>query len=342
MAHDPSRRSPAYPDGPAQPSAGPPPFRPRAPWFGSDLQTLRNVVSRRRIALDPYPSERVELPLGDGSGDTLMGTLQHPEAPERRPLVVLVHGLGGNEESHYMCNSAAFWLHRGHPVLRLNQRGAGPSRKLCRFEYHAGRSEDLRAALRQLDAELTGAGLLLVGYSIGGNVLLKFLAEYGGEFPLRAAASVSAPIDLAAASERMLARRNSFYQWWLLRGLKRQSLEGRQIDERERQAIVRARNLLEFDDTFVAPRNGFSGALEYYDACRALRFLPEIRVPTLVIHALDDPWIPPDAYTSFAWRDNPHLVPLLSPGGGHVGFHARDHRQPWHDRVIARFAAQFV
>ena len=316
-----------------------PDFRARAPWWGADLQTLRNAL---RPAAQPDRGRRTQrllLPLGDGSGDALSAVLTGPEADsESVPLVVLIHGLSGSEDSAYMHRSADFWHRRGHRVLRLNLRGAGASRPHCRFQYHAGRSEDLLAALRGLDPTLLRSGLILVGYSLGGNVLLKFVAEYGGDFPIHAAASVSAPIDLAAASQRFLARRNVVYQRHLLRSMKEECFGGlAEMDEAEAAAVRSARSVYEFDEFFVAPRNGFRDAAHYYAECHARRFLDEIRVPTLLVHSLDDPWIPPESYTDHGWGANPRVVPLLSRGGGHVGFHDRADRVPWYDRCIALF-----
>lgn len=315
-----------------------PAFEPRAPWWGPDLQTMRNFLRRPEPAFAGAEEERLVLPLPDGTGDALVGLLQRPAARTERPLAVLIHGLGGSEDSAYLKVSAAHLLTRGHPVLRLNLRGAGPARELCRFQYHAGRTADLRAALEALPAESTRNGLVLVGFSLGANMLLKFLAEFGRDVAVRAAASISAPIDLEASSRRFLALRNCVYLWHMLGSMKREALtEPAEISEAERAAVLSARSVWEFDDRFVAPRNGWAGARAYYAANSARDFLSEIRVPTLVVHALDDPWIPGDAYTSFAWSDNPALVPVLPERGGHVGFHARGERRPWHDSCLAVF-----
>lgn len=315
------------------------PFRPRAPWYGADLQTVRNLLRPPRVDLAHVASERLELPLDDGSGDRLAALLQRPATGDA-PLVVLIHGLTGSEDSPYMQVSAAALLARGHAVLRLNVRGAGPSRPLCRFQYHAGRSADLAAALNALPAELRAGGLCLVGYSLGGNMLLKFLAEYGGVFPIRAAASVSAPLDLAAAAQRIAMRRNRVYHWNLLRAMKAEALApAAELAPSERLAITGARTIVEFDDRFVAPRNGFAGAADYYARCSAERFLPAIRVPTLIVHALDDPWIPPAVYRRVRWHAQPFLHRALAGAGGHVGFHAHGDRLPWHDRLIGLFFA---
>ncbi len=316
-----------------------PPFRPRLLWWGGDLQTLRNTLRPPRLTASAMLGERLALGLGDGSGDRLVGLLQHPPGGGRgAPLVVLIHGLSGSEDSPYMAVSAAGLLAGGYPVLRLNLRGAGPSRPLCRWQYHAGRTGDLRAALMGLDARLYADGFVLVGYSLGGNMLLKFLAEHGASFPIRAAAAVSAPIDLAAAAHRILAPRNRLYHRHLLRHMKAESLApAAELTAQERAAITAAADIIEFDDRFVAPRNGFADAADYYARNSAEPFLPDIRVPTLIVHAGDDPWIPPHAYRRVAWDRYPHLHPVLPRRGGHVGFHARGTRLPWHDRVIAAF-----
>ncbi len=321
-----------------------PGFRPRAPWYGPDLQTLRNVL--RGPVTTPPPgvrTERLTLPLDDGSGDVLSARLDRPPASWERggPVVVLIHGLGGDERSAYLEASAGRLLRCGRTVVRLNLRGAGPSRATCRAQYHAGRTEDLLAAISALPADLVSEELVLVGFSLGGNMLLKFLAEFGDRAPVRAAMSVSAPIDLAAASRRILERRNTVYHRHLLTGMRAEALAAEGLSDDERRILGEVRSIVEFDDRIVAPRNGFAGAEDYYARCHARRFLPEIRVPTLVLHALDDPWIPAEAYTSFDWSSAPALVAGLPPGGGHVGFHAQGGRVPWHDRCLEALLARF-
>lgn len=314
-----------------------PNFNPRAPWLGADLQTLRNVL--RGPALAP-PCEngvvQLILPLADGSGDRLAARRYEPEvARDGAPLVVLVHGLGGTQDSAYMQVTTSHLLTLGYPVLQLNLRGAGASRPLCRAQYHAGRTADFRDALSALSSETAANGIVAVGYSLGGNMVLKYAAEFGG---LRGAASVSAPIDLMATSRRFLDKRNRLYLRHLLGSIKRETLSASEgLSDEERALIPTLRNIMEFDDRFVAPRNGYSGAADYYAQNNARQFLAEIELPTLVMHACDDPWIPANAYTDYPWSKNPHLRPLLARSGGHVGFHARESRVPWHDRCLEVF-----
>ena len=319
-----------------------PRFVPRAPWWGGDLQTLRNFFVRRVDRLAAFALRRLELPLGDGSGARLSAVLHLPAGKPARPLAVLIHGLSGSEASLYVLRSAGVLLAAGFPVLRLNLRGAGPSRPLCAGQYHAGRSADLGAALAALPAALVRHGLVAIGYSLGANLLLKFLGE-GGDARLRGAAAVSAPIDLIASSRRLKAARNAIYQRYLLAHMKHESLQpAAALTVGERRVIAEARSVFEFDDRFVAPRNGFVGAEDYYARSSAQRVLDAIRTPTLVIHALDDPWIPAGAYLARDWRANRNLVPLLPARGGHVGFQGIDRRAPWHDLCTLRFFESLV
>lgn len=321
--------SPTFPD-----------FVPRFPWWGPDLQTLRNVV--RGPALEPRSedaSERVLLSMKDGSGDQLVGRYlaPQPRLTNRNdvPLVVLVHGLGGSSDSAYVQTTSAHLLDLGYSVLQLNLRGAGESRPLCAAQYHAGRSRDLHDALRSLPPAFARNGIVVVGYSLGGNMVLKYAAEHG---EVRAAISVSAPIDLEAASLRFLDARNCFYHSRLLRGMKQEmrSTPGG-ISADEQRTLEGIRTILEFDERVVAPRNGFASATDYYDQNHARQFLGEIQVPTLLMHAIDDPWIPATMYTDYTWAKTPHLEALLPRSGGHVGFHAQGERVPWHDRCIGIF-----
>ncbi|HUB97494.1 MAG TPA: alpha/beta fold hydrolase [Stellaceae bacterium] len=317
-----------------------PDFLPRAPWWGGDLQTISNYL-RPRPRLSAAP-ERLILPLSDGTGDRLAAALDRPAEPRAElPLMVMLHGLSGDELSANVMRSTKSLLAQGYTVLRLNLRGAGPSRPLSRLQYHAGRSEDLAMALDALPPALTANGIAAVGYSLGGNMLLKFLGERGTASPVRAAVSVSAPIDLAATSIRMLKWRNSPYQAYLMREIRTEALMAiSEITATERERVRAARTIRDFDNGFTAPRNGFADADDYYAKTSAKRFLDGIRVPTLVIHAKNDPWVPVEPYLAHDWRANSHLFPVIAPSGGHVGFLGRDRTANWHDLAIGTFLEQ--
>jgi len=316
-----------------------PPFRPRPPWWGGDLQTMRNTLALA-LGLLPAapPGTRLELAPGDGSGDRLIAVLNEGREGARRPLAVLLHGLTGCDASGYMVASARHLTGLGHPVLRLNLRGAGPSAATCRQRYHAGRGADIAGALAALDPVLLRDGVVLAGYSLGANILLNFLASDAAGLPVRAAASVSAPIDLAGSSRRIRAWRNRLYERYLVRRMKADWATC-ELRAEERAALGTVRSVYAFDDLLVAPRNGFGTADRYYAECSAQRVMGRISVPTLLIHAADDPWIPAEAYHTYDWAGNMRLRPLLSRGGGHVGFHQRGRPPTWHDACLAQWFA---
>jgi len=314
-------------------------FRPRFPWWGADLQTLANRLRPTQTNLAPHRSERFRFRLSDGTGDTLFASVDHPGTPRaERPLVILIHGLTGSEDSLYILSQARLLLDRGAKVLRLNLRGAGPSRAACGGHYYAGRSQDFRALLAILPDELTKDGLVAVGYSLGGAMLMKYLGEEGTATPLSAAVGISTPIDLSETCRNMMRLRNVLYHSYLLREMKREATaHGARLSSAEREAILGSRSMWEYDDAFIAPRHGFLGAEDYYERCKPLRFMSAIRIPTLVLAALDDPWIPGTLYGTFDWSANKSLMPLLPKQGGHVGFHGAGSIVPWSDRTVARF-----
>jgi uncharacterized protein len=167
-------------------------FRDRAPWWGGDLQTLRNHL----LAGQQLLTVTRLFPTSDGTGDRLLGRLEQPMHPAAgTPLIALIHGLTGYEDSTYVRRSAAFHLLRGRRVPRLNLRGAGPGRKLATGYYHAGCAPDLRDVLARLNEEDVRHGVFAVGYSLGGNILLNLLGSLATRERLVGAAVVSAPIE---------------------------------------------------------------------------------------------------------------------------------------------------
>jgi len=197
----------------------PPPFRARAPWLGADLQTLRNLFVHEAPDFSEYEETRFEVPMDDGSGDSLHAVMHRPKGSSKPPII-LIHGLTGCEDSQNISTSAAHHLRAGYPVIRLNLRGAGPGEGKSSGHYHAGRSEDLAAFLRGLPSDITSDGVFLIGVSLGGNMLLKFLGEAWDTVPIQGAVSASAPIDLKACQERIHDIRNLGYHRYLLNHMK--------------------------------------------------------------------------------------------------------------------------
>lgn len=311
-----------------------PPFRARAPWFGGDLQTVRNHALQDYANLTSWPVEAFFFPMENG--DRLSASLHMPRTDLGCPTIILIHGFTGCADSAYVLGSARYLLENGFPIMRLNLRGAGPTRSACQEMYHAGRSDDVRRVIADIPKRLTENGLVAVGFSLGGSMLLKYLGEEGAATPLDAAISISAPIDLGMATERINARRNWIYHRWLVSNTKREWLAGPSaLDSQQLDSVRRSNTIYGLDDNLVAPLNGFTGADDYYRRSSAAQFLGAIKVPTMLIHAANDPWIPVAMYQQIDWTANDCLLPAITSGGGHVGFHGRDGR--WHDRSTVQF-----
>lgn len=305
------------------------PFRPRFPWYGRHLQTLRNPL-RPAPRLPGGQGRAVRLALPDG--DVLSARLDEPRRDAgERATVVLVHGLGGCETSHYVLAASAFFTGLGSAVYRLSLRGAGPSQTSCSDWSHAGRFEDLEAAFDQLEAG--SDGFAAIGFSLGGCVLLNYVARGRVDPRLRAAASVCAPLDLLGASEVLHAPRNRLYHDYLLRALKKDYLNPNgKLAAADRARIEAARTLFEVDDRFTAPRHGFGRAEVYYRYASPLAHLSRIERPTLLVHAVDDPFVPAAPYRGAATEK---VGVAMAAGGGHLGFH--DRAGLWHLRRIEAF-----
>ncbi|MBJ7416700.1 MAG: alpha/beta fold hydrolase, partial [Niveispirillum sp.] len=186
----------------------------------------RNTVVKPAYPLPPGREMRFAMP--DGSADVLLARLNQPAVAASKPLAVLLHGLTGSEDSFYVRATARLLLDRGHPVLRLNLRGAGPSAATCSRRYHAGRTGDVRAVLAALPADLVANGVIMVGWSLGGNCTLKFLGEGDFPVPVVAGAAISAPIDLAASSRLFGSPPNRLYHRRLL-GQMKADMQGNRV-----------------------------------------------------------------------------------------------------------------
>jgi hypothetical protein len=236
--------------------------------------------------------------------------------------VVVLHGLEGSSASGYVQQTCSRALRAGLRAVVLNFRSCGGEPNLRLRSYHSGETGDFALLLSTLRARAGSGTLAAVGYSLGGNVLLRHLEETGDRSPLRAAVAVSAPYDLsscATALERGLGR---MYAAWFLRSLRAKAREKarRFPGAFDLERALRARTLREFDEAVTAPVHGYAGAEDYYARCSAGPLLGRIRVPTLLIQAEDDPFVPPDALAMALATRNPRIERAISLHGGHLGF----------------------
>lgn len=260
------------------------------------------------------------------------------------PTVLLVHGLEGSSESLYMRGIAKKAFRFGFNVARMNQRNCGGTEHLTPTLYHSGLTEDIRRVFLAL---VEGEGLrsvCLAGFSMSGNMVLKLAGDYGAAPPdaLAGVCAVSPSLDLAACAAAIERRANRLYQWSFMRRLRgRVRLKQRQHPERyDARGLWRVRTVRQFDERFTAPHGGYRDAADYYERASARSVISRIRVPTLVIHAEDDPIVPPDAFRDRAFTENPDVLLVLTPRGGHTAFIARardDEDRFWAENRVVDF-----
>ena len=306
----------------------------RWPWVTADLQTIRNVLPGRQAGVPADSGRRIEIPLSDGSGDRLAARY-HP-GPAPVPAVILVPGLTGCEASRHVLQAADAWAAEGAPVVRLNLRGSPPGRSLAKGHYHMNRLQDLAdacLAVADLDPGIRRHGVVIVGFSLGGALALRLAQAPSRPAIVKAVVAVSAPLDLPATAERIARPRNRVYERWLLQRLKRETEPlWRDGPASLRAAVRSARHIRDFDDALTAKEAGFRDAADYYASCSPMNDMGGLGIPALVIHAADDPWVPPPPVVERA-----PLRILVTRGGGHVGFHGTGSRMPWYVGAAARF-----
>jgi predicted alpha/beta-fold hydrolase len=303
-------------------------------WIpGAHLQTMwaRMARSRRLIVF-----EREVLTTPDD--DDLV--LDHTGGPPGAPRVLLLHGLEGSAYSLHTQGLAALVAAAGWRATVLNFRSCArdPAQIRRRLRnrrprlYHSGETGDLDLVVRTLAAREPDVPLGAIGFSLGGNVLLKWLGEVGSSSPIRAAATISVPYDLGAAARFLERPVGRFYAHHFLRRLRPKALDvlarfPRETAHLDGARIEGARTFGEFDACVTAPLHGFASAEDYYQRASARTYLGAVRIPSLCISSEDDPFIPADSVRRARDAASPDVRVELSPWGGHTGFVAGS--WPW-------------
>ncbi len=309
---------------PALDEIGVPQFEPHPLWKGPHAQTILGRYMGGECLKLPATSHQVML----CDGDRLLVLESVPTGWEPpMPAALLVHGLAGCADANYMVRLSLRLLRLGVRVVRINLRGSGDGFGLARQIYHAGRSEDLREAVRWLHARIESSPIALIGFSLGANLVLKAGIEaadqpLGGVDCLLAA---NAPIDLVHCARQMRLPKNRVYDWNFVRWLRAMvDRLHRQFPELGPPGLEGVRSLYEFDDRYTAPRAGFASADDYYTRCSVKSRLGRITLPGLVVHAMDDPFIGAEPFLNI--EKPPALSVELVCHGGHLGYLSRT---PW-------------
>ncbi|MDB4838181.1 hydrolase [Marinomonas sp.] len=274
-------------------------FQPRFLLKNKHLQTVYATLFRKPLMLETQ-REVFELEDGDFVDCHWLGK---PDLDTKQPIVVLFHGLAGCYRSPYIEGAMQTLKSAGYSPVLMHFRGCSGRDNRLPKTYHSGATSDAKAWLEHLQKTFLSAPLFAIGYSLGGNMLLKLLGEYGqsdgAASPLTAAISVSAPMQLDDSSDAIKTSFFGIYEWHLLRLLKRTLLKkyhdhdmsallGKTPEDIKQLASIR-----EFDDVYTAKMNGFDGVQDYYTQCSAKQYLPYIQTNTLIVHAIDDPFMTP-------------------------------------------------
>lgn len=310
-------------------------------WLpGPHLQTIWGRLFRRT----PLPPVTTTLwPTDDGDHVSIIRLLP---ASQDAPRILFLHGLEGTPKSHYVRGFYREAAARGWGVDLLLFRTCDGRLNSARRTYHSGETSDPAMALGKVIQSAGDAPVAVVGVSLGGNVLLRLLAMLDRSTSRRicAAVAVSTPYDLARSCAHLGLGASRIYQWFFVRQLQRKALaKAAQFPGlAQPDAIARARTLWEFDDAFTSVVHGFRDAADYYSKCSSIDVLGDIRVPTLLLSARDDPFHPSELLDDVAARagKNPALTVEFLDSGGHVGFVTGS---PFRPRYYAEWrAAQFV
>jgi len=294
------------------------PFKTAWLFRNPHFQTIWPAIFRY-VPKPAYTRERIELRDGDYIDIDWCGN-NKPNAP----VVLLLHGLEGSSSSPYIRGMVKSLVNLGCCCAAMNFRGCSGELNRLQRSYHSGATDDLDEIITFLSERHPDSSLHAIGYSLGGNVLLKWCAETGKQNPLNAAIAVSVPYRLAVASTT-LDRKNFFsrlYRWRLLRSLKNKVMKKIQLGilEQDETEIQHIQSFYDFDDRVTAPLHGYKNADDYYSRASSYSHLDKIQIPTLLLHAIDDPFMDSNVIPDTT-DEMPSVTLDLSPNGGHVGFY---------------------
>jgi predicted alpha/beta-fold hydrolase len=297
------------------------PFKPHPLFTGGHAQTLASYAWPRRSQFKVKDEERVF----EISPDVKVLAHCRWQADRKdRLTVALWHGMEGSTESVYMLAIAQKAFAIGFNVVRVNFRNCGGTEHLTSTLYHGGLSEDLRAVITELIERDGLSRFCLIGYSLGGNLVLKLAGEYGENPPaeILGVCAVSPSVDLGASADTICRRSNWIYHQDFLRRMRKRIYVKKRLfpDLYDVTNMKAVRTIRDFDDRYTSRAHGFAGADDYYWKSSSIRLMDRIRIPTLIIHAEDDPFIPFAPLQNPSLTQNPYILFIATKRGGHVAF----------------------
>jgi predicted alpha/beta-fold hydrolase len=307
--------------------------------FNGHMQTIWPSVFRK-VAFQYQQRERLELPDGD-----FIDLDWARAAAANKKLVIITHGLEGDSRRHYVLGMAKLFFEEGYDVLGWNCRScSGEPNRLLRF-YHHGDAGDLRYMIDHVIEKYGYEAIVLTGFSMGGSLSLRAIAEYPEAVPvqIRSVIAFSVPCDLQASVEALSLRGNKIYANRFLRKL------GKKIREKEKRfpgqissaGYKKIRRFVDFDNRYTAPLHGFADAHDFYARASVKPLLKNIRVPSLIVQALNDPFLLEACFPYEEAAASEYLFLETPDHGGHCGFMQPGSRSSWAEYRAVAFAKSF-
>ncbi len=298
------------------------PFQPHRIFRDGHSQTIAAYLWPRRFR---FASKRDQERLFEvAPGVKVLAHCRWQSDAKACPTIIAWHGIEGSTSSNYMQATAEKGFRAGFNVIRVNFRNCGGTEHLTSTIYHGGLSADLRAVVKELLEKDRISRMFLIGFSLGGNLVLKLAGEYGNHAPkeILGVCAVSPSVDLSTSADLIMKRSNWIYHQDFVRRLKKRIRTNHKLypELYDISGLGQARTIKEFDDRFTARAHGFANADDYYSRSSSLKVVDQIRIPTLIIHAEDDPFIPFAPLHDPVVADNPYILLVGPKQGGHVAF----------------------
>jgi len=315
------------------------PFKPAIGLRDGHSQTLFPSFFRKLDDLD-YDIEIFELSDGD-----FVECYWYNKEAEDAPIVVIFHGLEGSYSSPYVKGIMKALKKSGYRVVLMHFRGCATKENRLARCYHSGETNDAKEFISHIKNRFNDTPIFAIGYSIGGNILLKLLGEYGDNSPLKSAVSVSAPMELSLCADKMNRGFSKIYQFHLMKHLKKSLLAKYKVHDMksiigiDENRVKNMKTFWEFDNIYTGPIHGFKDAKDYYNKSSARGYLYRIKTKTLIIHSLDDPFMTPEILPTYDEVSSSVDLEIYK-NGGHVGFISGTILKPkyWlEDRIIEYF-----
>ncbi|MCF6240342.1 MAG: alpha/beta fold hydrolase [Bacteroidales bacterium] len=311
-------------------------FNPPFPFKNKHFSTIVPALFRKVKSVD-YQRERINTPDSDFLDLDFSKT-------GSKEIIIILHGLEGNSKKAYVKGLVRIMNRSGIDSLSLNLRGCSEEDNNNFYSYHSGKTEDLDLVINYLSDNYNYEKIYLAGFSLGGNIVLKYAGEQAENMnpKIKAIIAISVPCDLRATSYNFLKKSNFLYQYRFIRSLRKKALNKiKRFPEYQHleKEIKACRTFFDFDNLITAPYNGFRDAEDYWKKCSSKQFISSIKIPTLLINALDDPFLTQESYPYKEVKKNPFFILETPKYGGHVGFINRWllNKVLWHEEQALKF-----